>query len=71
MDEALPWYQKSVEQGDSASLQWVARRLDAAGRREEALDWYVRAVDVTGGFLFIGRAAELMEESHGTEAAVA
>ncbi|MBM9503180.1 tetratricopeptide repeat protein [Actinacidiphila acididurans] len=71
MDEALPWYHKSVEQGDSASLQWVARRLDAAGRREEALDWYLRAVDVTGGFLFIGRAAELMEKSHGTQAALA
>ncbi|MFA7767920.1 hypothetical protein [Streptomyces sp. NRRL S-448] len=71
MNEALPWYQKAFEQGDSGALQWVARRLDAAGQREEALGWYLRAVDVLGGFLFIDRAAELMEKSHGTEAALA
>ncbi|MFJ8936429.1 hypothetical protein ACIRL0_12045 [Streptomyces sp. NPDC102365] len=71
MDEALPWYQKAFDQGDSSSLQWVARSLDAAGRRDEALLWYLRAVDVLGGFLFLPRAAELMEKLQGTKAALA
>ncbi|KOX33449.1 hypothetical protein ADK67_06185 [Saccharothrix sp. NRRL B-16348] len=70
IDAALHWYEKSFEQGDSGSLQWVARRLDAAGRPDEALAWYLRAVDVVGGFLFLGRTAELKEMLHGTEAAL-
>ncbi|MFE9674674.1 hypothetical protein ACFYO5_11240 [Streptomyces sp. NPDC006259] len=70
MNEALPWYEKSFDQGDSSSLQWVARRLDSAGRRKEALGWYLRAVDVLGGFLFLDRAAELMQELQGTKAAL-
>jgi len=67
-DDALTWYERAVNAGDTTTLLWAAERLAKVGRLDDVLPWIERAaaagdIEALRGMVRLFTAADRLDEA--------
>jgi TPR repeat protein len=70
IEEAMAWYQRAADTGDTSAMREAAELLEELQRIEEAVAWYQRAAEAGGSPAIRRRIADLLLETGRSDQAI-